>query len=123
MSQKIFSVILVLAIITAGCYYDIVQPIDPNAPPKYVSFSGDLQPIFDRSCNTSGCHDGAHSPNLKPEVSYNELLNGGFVNTTIPEQSTIYTVLQTGSMPPTGKLPPDEIKKVLDWIKLGAPNN
>ena len=114
---------VVLAAVITGCYYDVVQPIDPNKPPEYVSFSGDLQPIFDQNCNTSGCHDGSHSPNLKAEVSYNELVTGGFVNTTIPEKSTLYTVLQGGIMPPTGKLPPDEIQQVLDWIKLGAPNN
>ena len=114
---------VILGMIMAGCYYDIVQPVDPNAPPNYVSFSGDLQPIFDRECTTSGCHDGSHSPNLTAEVSYNELVNGGFVNTVIPDQSTLYVELQSGSMPPTGKLPPDEIQKVLDWIKLGAPNN
>jgi len=123
MNLKIFSIMVVLGTVMAGCYYDVVQPIDPNKPPEFVSFSGDLQPIFDKNCNTSGCHDGAHSPNLLPEVSYNELVTGGFVNTAIPEKSTLYTVLQGGTMPPTGKLPPDEIQQVLDWIKLGAPNN
>ena len=122
MNRKIFFM-LMMPLVIAGCYYDIVQPVDPNAPPNYVSFSGDLQPIFDRECTTSGCHDGSHDPNLLPGFSYNSLVNGGFVNTAIPEKSTIYTILSTGSMPPTGKLPPDEIQKVLDWIKLGAPNN
>lgn len=122
MKLKIFATMVVM-IAVGGCYYDILPPVDPNKPPEFVSFSGDLQPIFDRSCNTSGCHDGAHDPNLLPEEAYSALINGGFVNTSIPTESTIYVVLNTGSMPPTGKLPPDEIQKVLDWIKLGAPNN
>src|SRR6186713_3250217 len=98
--------IMVMLVLIQGCYYDIVQPNDPNKPPEFVSFSGDLQPIFDASCNTSGCHDGAHAPNLKPEESYNAIVNGGFVNIAIPDQSILYKVLQSGSMPPTGKLPP-----------------
>jgi len=114
---------MVMLVLIQGCYYDIVQPIDPNKPPEFVSFSGDLQPIFDKNCNTSGCHDGAHAPNLLPKVSYNELIHGGFVNIVLPDQSTIYKVVNSGSMPPTGKLPPDEIQMVLDWVKLGAPNN
>jgi hypothetical protein len=37
---------MVMLVLIQGCYYDIVQPIDPNKPPEFVSFSGDLQPIF-----------------------------------------------------------------------------
>ena len=114
---------MVMVVSMLGCYYDIVEPFDPDKPPEFVSFSGDLQPIFDKSCTTSGCHDGGHDPNLLPEFSYNAIINGGFVNLVVPDQSILYKVLQTGSMPPTGKLPPDEIQQVLDWVKLGAPNN
>ena len=30
-------------------------PVDPNVQ---VSLAADIQPIFDASCATSGCHDG-----------------------------------------------------------------
>ena len=121
-SMIILGMVLLVALIT-GCYYDIVLPPDPNAPAQNVSFSGDLQPIFDANCSSSGCHGGAHEPLLTDGESYNSIMSGGFVNVAIPTESILYKVLQSGEMPPTGKLPSADIQLVLDWIKIGAPNN
>jgi len=124
MKVKIFLSVVLLGGFVAGCYYDVVKPIDPNKPPQNVSFSGDLQPIFDASCTASGCHDaGSHQPTLTPEESFSSLTSGGFVNTTIPTESILYKELESGAMPTTGKLPSSQIQMVLDWIKIGAPNN
>jgi len=124
MKVKIFLATILLAGLISGCYYDVVKPIDPNKPPQNVSYSGDVQPIFSNSCLTTGCHNaGEHLPTLAPEDSYNSLLNGGFINTTLPEQSILYIELHSGGMPPTGALSPSQTQVVLDWIKLGAPNN
>jgi len=123
MKLIIFLATILLVSLVTGCYYDIVLPPDPNAPPQDVSFSGDLQPIFNASCNSSSCHGGAHNPNLSPDKAYNSLISGGFVNTAIPTESIIYKSLNSGAMPPTGKLPSAQIQMVLDWIKIGAPNN
>ncbi|HEX5152972.1 MAG TPA: hypothetical protein VFW07_16090 [Parafilimonas sp.] len=123
MKLKILLLAILLVGLVTGCYYDVIKPADPNAPPQQVSYSGDLQPIWTDNCTTSGCHDGAHDPLLTPEDSYNALMSGGFVNTAIPNESTLYQVLSGGSMPPTGKLPSSDIQMVLDWIKNGAPNN
>ena len=123
MKLKILSLVILLAGLITGCYYDVVKPADPNAPAQQVSYSGDLQPIWDASCAKSGCHDGAHDPLLTPAESYNALMAGGFVNTAIPNESILYQELSSGSMPPTGKLPSSDIQMVLDWIKNGAPNN
>ena len=73
----------------------------------------------------SGCHDAvpAHKPSLVPDKAYTSLMSGGYVNTAVPNQSTIYVVLQTGAMPPTGALNVKEQQLVLDWIRNGAPNN
>ena len=127
-SKLILSLILAasLLILSPGCYKDVISPgSDPNGPPQFVSFSGDLIPIFNKSCNSSGCHDAtpSHKPSLVPDKAYNSLISGGYVNTSVPNQSKIYTVLQTGAMPPTGALNAAEQQKVLDWIRNGAPNN
>ena len=93
------TVALVLLVVSAGCYKDIISPgSDPNGPPAFVSFSGDLIPIFNTNCNSSGCHDAvpAHAPSLVPDKAYNALISGGYVNTAVPNQSTIYVVCQTG---------------------------
>ena len=115
-----------LTLVFSGCYRDIISPgTDPNGPPQFVSFSGDLIPIFNAQCNSSGCHDAvpSHAPSLVPDKAYNALVSGGFVNTAVPNQSTIYVVCQTGAMPPTGALKASDTQKILDWIRNGAPNN
>jgi len=121
MKIKILLIMILLVGFITGCYYDIVKPADPNKP---VSYSGDIQPIFNQSCTSAGCHDGSsHEPSLIPEESYNSLMAGGFVNTEIPAESILYKELASGSMPPTGALSTSQIQTVLRWIELGAPNN
>lgn len=115
-----------LTLVFSGCYKDIISPgSDPNGPPQFVSFSGDLIPIFNLNCNSTGCHDAvpAHAPSLVPDKAYNALMSGGYVNTAVPDQSTIYVVCKSGSMPPTGGLKSSDTQKILDWIRNGAPNN
>jgi hypothetical protein len=117
---------LVVIVVSLGCYRDVISPgSDPNGPPAFVSFSGDLIPIFNTNCNSNGCHDAtpSHAPSLVPDKAYNALMSGGYVNTTVPDQSTIYVVCKSGSMPPTGALKASDTQKILDWIRNGAPNN
>jgi hypothetical protein len=129
MKRKVWTILCIISGVTIasiGCYKDVISPgSDPNGPPQFVSFSGDLIPIFNDHCNSTGCHDEvpAHEPSLVPEKAYNALIAGGFVNTAVPTSSTLYVVVQTGSMPPTGALNPQDTQKILDWIRNGAPNN
>jgi hypothetical protein len=106
-----------------GCYKDvIIPPVPPNydGPPQYVSYSAELSPLFDNQC--SSCHKaGGHHPYLTPDVSYNELVNGGFVNTLVPKQSILYIEIN-GAMQQFIPSATDR-QKVYDWIRNGAPNN
>jgi hypothetical protein len=109
-----------------SCYKDIIAPgADPNGPPQQVSFSGDLLPILTKSCALAGCHDaaGSHHPSLVPDKAYNELMNGGYVNTIAPNTSAFYTLVKGGAMPPSGTVKQTDVQKILDWIRNGAPNN
>lgn len=120
----VFATFLILGL--NGCYKDVISPgSDPNGPPQYVSFSGDLVPLFNTHCNSTGCHDDlpSHAPSLVPDKAYNALTKGGYVNTAVPNSSTVYVVVQTGAMPPTGALNAKDAQLILDWIRNGAPNN
>src|SRR5215208_5874244 len=78
-SRVIMSLAAVLVLtVLSGCYKDIISPgQDPNGPPQFVSFSGDLVPIFTANCAVSGCHDGtAHNPDLRADKAYNAITNG-----------------------------------------------
>lgn len=120
---SLISVILMTGL--SGCYKDIISPgQDPNGPPQYVSFSGDLVPIFTTNCALSGCHDGSsHAPALTSELSYDAIVNGGYVDVVVPTNSILYGEVKSGSMPPTGALKASDVQKILDWIRNGAPNN
>lgn len=121
-------ILLMFAFVTAmsGCYRDIINPgSDPNGPPQNVSFSGDLVPLFSKNCSSTGCHDAvpAHKPSLTPENAFNAVRAGGFINTAVPASSTLYVVVKSGEMPPSGGLKSSDVQKILDWIRNGAPNN
>ena len=126
MKLKIFMLIIILGAALVGCYKDVINPgADPNGPPQNVSFSGDLLPIFTQNCASSGCHDAtpAHKPSLVAEKAFTAITSGGYVNTSVPASSSIYLVVKSGEMPPSGGLKSSDVQKILDWVRNGAPNN
>jgi hypothetical protein len=125
-------VVALLAVATfgstlVGCYkYAVVKPEGGAEITRPVLFSGDIIPIFDKSCNMSGCHStGGKAPDLSPQRAYQALINGGYINTSSPEKSELY-LWMTGKkgtpMPLSG--PNQQYNSlVLAWIKQGALNN
>jgi hypothetical protein len=121
-----FSCLAVTLVALQGCYKDVINPgDDPDGPPMQVSFGGDLIPIFEKNCAISGCHDGVPTkkPSLTAKNAFNSLTTGGYVNTITPDQSGIYMSVKGNSMPVGGSLTTMEKRKILDWIRNGAPNN
>jgi len=108
-----------LIVILAACTkYEIPKPPCPENLPTSVSYSGDVQTIFDQKCVT--CHSGGQSPNLSPGWSYDELIDGEYVDTDFPCSSLLYETL-TGSH--DGRATEDEILTILGWIDEGAEDN
>lgn len=121
----IYSFVILLTVIGLNaCYYDKVGTIE--GLPTNVSLKNDVQPIFNRDCTLSGCHDAkpSHKPSLVPENAYNALTSGGYVNTTDPASSVLYLSINGGGMP-AGRPPLSDIDKkiILAWITEGAKNN
>jgi hypothetical protein len=108
-----------------GCYKDTILPdavSDSDGPPQAVSYSADLAPLFNKSCALSGCHvEGSQKPYMKTDISYLQIVNGGFVNTLIPKQSILYLMIND-KMQEFIPAAADR-KKVYDWIRNGALNN
>ena len=125
--KKILTYLVVALLIATGlnaCYYDEVATFE--GVPTNVSLKNDVQPIFDRDCNMSGCHDAgpSHNPSFVKEKAYNDLTSGGYVNTADPENSVLYLSVNGGGMP-AGRAPLSENDKklILGWITDGARNN
>ncbi len=96
-----------------------------NPVPVNVSFSKDIMPIFNQSCNTAGCHaPGYTAPDLTSSNAYADLLKDNLVDTQTPENSTLYKrmVDNTQPMPPAGVLTYAS-SVVLVWIQEGAKDN
>jgi hypothetical protein len=117
--------IFTMGIGLVGCYKDVVLPeaaVDPDGPPMAVSFKTELVPMLNTKCALSGCHvSGAHKPYLTTAISYQEIVNGGFVNTLVPKESTLYKMIN-GEMKEYIPSAADR-QKIYDWIRNGAPNN
>ncbi|MFN3841225.1 MAG: hypothetical protein ACK4RF_11025 [Cyclobacteriaceae bacterium] len=114
---------LSLLISVSACVYDQVVPQQPDV--GTVSFSNDIIPIFNSSCNVTGCHNGTQVPDLRPANAYNSLTAGGYVNTGNPEASELYQWMSGNRglpMPPGGSNNTYNAY-VLAWIQQGALDN
>ena len=109
--------------LVSSCYQDVIlPPASLTVPPQFVSFSSDLQPLYNTNCALSGCHvSGSQVPYLSEGISYEQLVGGGYVNTIVPTDSKLYIAIN-GIMLPHIPLASDR-QKIYDWIRNGAPNN
>jgi hypothetical protein len=121
--------VLFFVVFMTSCYYDEVIPADKKINPDIVdeiSFSKDIIPIFNASCNSAGCHKaGAIPPDLTPANAYTALNSGGYINTASPETSELYLWMKGSKSTPMPLSGPNVTynAKVLAWIKQGAKNN
>ncbi|OSZ81256.1 hypothetical protein CAP36_08485 [Chitinophagaceae bacterium IBVUCB2] len=108
-----------------GCYKDVILPesaVDPDGPPMAVSYNADIKPMLNTKCALAGCHvSAAHKPYLNADISYNQLVNGGFINTILPKESVLYKKINSDMKEyiPSAA----DRQKVYDWIRTGAQNN
>jgi len=110
--------LVLLTTLNTGCYYDKVLP--PKVETE-VSYANDMQPFFDASC--TGCHNGTGVPlNLLPDVSYDAIISGGYVNTDDASASNLYVKILPGASMET-YASDAERAMTLAWIEQGANNN
>jgi len=108
-----------MIVILAACtQYEIPAPECPEDLPTNVSYSADVQSIFDASCVM--CHSGDQAPDLRPDWSYDELIDGEYVDIDFPCSSYLYEIL-IGSH--ADRVTEDEVLTILGWIDEGAEDN
>lgn len=105
----------------------ITDPLDIVFPESNVSFSQHVQPLFDLSCATSGCHDGfTQAGGLRLETYADLFQKPGMVRPNDSARSTLrlalrgVTVLHPRIEP---LLSENQVRGVAIWIQEGASNN
>lgn len=126
--KKIFQYLMMLSLglMATSCYYDEMPP-EPETPiPDVVSYSKDIQPLWDKDCIS--CHSpGTTPPDLTAANSYLALTkNNRYVIPGDALNSILHKSL-TGEgaalMPPAQKWSDSKIELVDKWINDGALNN
>ncbi|MBL7913346.1 MAG: hypothetical protein JNJ41_19945 [Bacteroidia bacterium] len=78
-------------------------------------YSSDIKPIIAANCNSSGCHNaGSANGDL---TTYNG------IKAKVDNGSLDNRVIQQRTMPLSGSLAMDDLKKIKCWLNSGAPNN
>src|SRR5688572_18209658 len=91
--------------------------------PDTEFFEKRIRPLFAQKCQ--GCHGDKVKMgglSLSSTSAIADALNAGFITKSEPEKSRLYRALlytDTAKMPPTGKLPAEEIAAVRTWIEAG----
>jgi uncharacterized membrane protein len=91
-----------------------------------VSYSKDLQPIFQESCVS--CHGGERTSRALDLKTFESLMagsqNGAVIVPGQADASKLVQAIQSGKMPKRGtKWTPEQLKLLVDWVNAGAQNN
>lgn len=123
MKKFILLIITLLGFLSwQACQYEWIEPLQTPIP-EVVSFSSHVMPIFDKSCNASGCHStGGIAPDLTPANAYSSLFANNLIDKAAPENSKLYQEVKTGGGMNKFAQPSDP-EIILKWIQQGAQNN
>ena len=117
---------LMVSLMATSCYYDEMPPEAVIPIPETVSYSKDVQPLWDQDCIS--CHKpGLTPPDLTAANSYSALLtNNKYVIPGNAAGSKLHKSLVADGasiMPTEGKWSDSKIALVDKWINDGALNN
>ena len=107
-----------------SCDYDFMKPEPIILPTDSISFKTDIIPIFNRSCNMSGCHNSGSFFDLSPANAYQTLISKNqILKDTLAAKSPLYLKITTGSMKDENNISLTDKALILKWMKEGAHNN
>lgn len=118
----------VAVLVLAGC---TEKPTGLENIPTSGPYSATVQRIFDRSCNTSGCHGGVNPGAGLVLTSWENLIAGSRFGEDIiafrPEESHLIDHLTGAALPrmPLSRdpLPASQIETIRRWVAAGAQND
>lgn len=90
----------------------------PKCSPDTVYFN-EILPLIVSNCAGAGCHDATTRADGIQLTSYTLIKS----RVTSGLNSKFFREINSGSMPPSGRLPQDVIDKISKWISQGSKNN
>ncbi|MEO8762170.1 MAG: hypothetical protein ABI388_11620 [Bacteroidia bacterium] len=110
-----------------SCKKKIIDNSSTQPLPAVVSFSQHIVPVFNASCNSSGCHSGSSAAaglNLLSSVAYQQLFSKHEIDTVNVNSSNLHIEVASGAMPKgSNKLSEYNINLIQKWIQQKAKNN
>ena len=100
-----------------SCTKDKAKEPETSCGMQNVSFTNDIEPILENSCNLSGCHNaGSFNGDYTTYSGVKEKVdNGSFKNRVLD--------LKDMPAPPVDPLNEEQLEKISCWLEDGAPNN
>jgi hypothetical protein len=122
-----FALLLVPTYAEPGAQADANQPAAPQDPDALAFFEKEVRPILDKRCVR--CHGGEKTKGKLSLVSREAMLKGGVSGDVIDWQNHVESLFLVAinytdvdyEMPPTGKLPQEEIETLTKWVASGLP--
>ncbi len=122
--KRFFMIIAIIGIFT-GCYNDkadklYVTPATPDScNVTTVTFAAVIQPIIQKNCAISGCHDAS---------SINGYLLDNYAHIALQARNgnLVGTVTHASGfdpMPQTGSITACQVKQIQAWVAAGYQNN
>jgi len=132
--MKKYSLVFLAILFNVNCINNIEDQI-PEIPKEPISYSSDIQPIFNNTCGGGFCHTNGDIVNGVNLDSYqNSIASMGsaygrlIIVPNDADNSPLVNKLGSdpdfGSrMPLTGSISSSDVGKIIAWINQGAENN
>jgi hypothetical protein len=116
---KLFSGLMICIFISYGCEKEYITPkvTTPINPEQKITFNADILPIINAKCK--GCHGSSNPLNLQTNP-YQNIIAGGYLNTSDPPSSKIYKEISDATENHPGGTYPSDAELFLAWIQKGA---
>ncbi|SHN03092.1 hypothetical protein [Chitinophaga sp. CF418] len=115
---QVLSIIMLLNMFVAGCYYDNEEQLYPSNTTDCSKVSGtftNVKSLVAGKCATAGCHNAAGAAGNTILETYDQIRSSASrINQRVIIEKT---------MPPTAPLSAAEIALLKCWISSGTPNN
>ena len=121
-TRKMLFVAMFVGLGLASCTY-YTNDFVPTEVPDPLSFEEHIIPIFETNCNNPGCHSGTIAPDLRPDVAYDDLINGEYVSdASAAENNLLYQKISNGGSM-EGFATDENRAYIKKWIEDGFENN